>query len=239
MMTYQYYMFSMLKHRLENTAVSFADMRRRHAQREIGKVRVIVAAKTGGLCFYCGEEKKLVPDHWIPIARGGSDGIGNLFPCCLGCNNSKKDLLLEEWRRARRLKLARENFGMPNFSQTQCAWLEQAGFNVLNHLGVPPISFWFETQGIETPVGETIEWAATGNERDWADERIASSRRTDVAMFCEENEIKISTAIERLMEIDTSEEVIRDLNARAIEYRAVSLSSTTNTTLDEQERAQA
>lgn len=45
----------------------------------------------GGLCFYCGEplgEDRHV-DHFIPLARGGSNGPENIVLACASCNMRK------------------------------------------------------------------------------------------------------------------------------------------------------
>jgi 5-methylcytosine-specific restriction endonuclease McrA len=49
-------------------------------------------------CAYCGEVRKLVMEHIVPIARGGRHSIGNLLPACRSCNARKHDSLLVEWR---------------------------------------------------------------------------------------------------------------------------------------------
>ena len=48
-------------------------------------------------CVACGEERVEL-DHIIPLSRGGRHSVGNLQPLCRGCNGSKKDLLMVEWR---------------------------------------------------------------------------------------------------------------------------------------------
>lgn len=52
-------------------------------------------------CFYCGGRENMTIDHIIPLARGGSHGIGNLLPACHGCNASKGSKTQLEWKRAR------------------------------------------------------------------------------------------------------------------------------------------
>jgi len=45
-----------------------------------------------GQCVCCrGVLKWASPDHVVPIALGGSDGIDNLQPLCTLCNRRKKD----------------------------------------------------------------------------------------------------------------------------------------------------
>jgi 5-methylcytosine-specific restriction endonuclease McrA len=36
-------------------------------------------------------------DHVIPLNRGGFHVPDNLVACCLACNSSKRDQLVEEW----------------------------------------------------------------------------------------------------------------------------------------------
>lgn len=50
-----------------------------------------------GRCAYCGDEATQ-KDHVHPIARDGSDDIGNIAPACGPCNMSKGVLTLDEWR---------------------------------------------------------------------------------------------------------------------------------------------
>lgn len=52
-----------------------------------------------GRCAYCG--KRLNEIHWdhvVPVAKGGSHGVGNLVPACPPCNQSKSSKLLAAWR---------------------------------------------------------------------------------------------------------------------------------------------
>ena len=43
---------------------------------------VALAAREDSQCQSCGEETNLMPCHYIPVSRGGSDELGNLW---LGC----------------------------------------------------------------------------------------------------------------------------------------------------------
>lgn len=53
----------------------------------------------GYACAYCGVRRDdLQREHVVPLARGGSHGIGNIVPACPPCNYAKKDKLLIEWR---------------------------------------------------------------------------------------------------------------------------------------------
>lgn len=51
-------------------------------------------------CFYCNEKGGSL-DHVIPIARGGTHGLGNVVPACMPCNNSKGPKTIMEWRMRR------------------------------------------------------------------------------------------------------------------------------------------
>lgn len=50
-----------------------------------------------GLCAYCARAADQI-DHVIPLARSGANTVGNVLPCCGGCNSSKHTSLLVEWR---------------------------------------------------------------------------------------------------------------------------------------------
>lgn len=41
-------------------------------------------------CLACGEPKRLVIDHVIPLSRGGAHDISNVQPLCWDCNSRKK-----------------------------------------------------------------------------------------------------------------------------------------------------
>lgn len=43
----------------------------------------------GNRCAYCGSRGKLEVDHFIAIANGGPDCLGNIVPSCRRCNSSK------------------------------------------------------------------------------------------------------------------------------------------------------
>lgn len=49
-------------------------------------------------CAGCGSMEKQTIDHRIPIARGGSNGIGNLQTLCRSCNSGKRHKTVMEWR---------------------------------------------------------------------------------------------------------------------------------------------
>jgi hypothetical protein len=47
-------------------------------------------------CLYCGSKDTLTLDHVVPRSRGGKNSWTNLVTCCMKCNVSKGDRLLEE-----------------------------------------------------------------------------------------------------------------------------------------------
>ncbi len=55
-------------------------------------------ARHSGMCAYCGKNKAEHRDHVTPIAKGGTDSIGNILPACAPCNLSKGSSLLIEWK---------------------------------------------------------------------------------------------------------------------------------------------
>lgn len=65
-------------------------------------IRDTVWAKSGGACWYCGDDLKPFStfsiDHVTPVAAGGSNHIDNLVPCCKRCNSKKGDRHVEVFR---------------------------------------------------------------------------------------------------------------------------------------------
>lgn len=56
-------------------------------------------ARYRGCCAYCGRSGvPLQREHLIPLARGGSHGVGNIVPACAPCNYGKRTSLPIEWR---------------------------------------------------------------------------------------------------------------------------------------------
>jgi 5-methylcytosine-specific restriction endonuclease McrA len=45
----------------------------------------------GGACAQCGSRERIHKDHIVPVSKGGSNGLENLQPLCMGCNLSKSD----------------------------------------------------------------------------------------------------------------------------------------------------
>jgi hypothetical protein len=80
-------------------------------------------------CYYCGvssDTTRIVRDHFIPKAKGGSDSHKNLVPACDACNRSKTDDLLEQARH----RLLQRRVGWPLFNPKQLDWLRAAGFDM-------------------------------------------------------------------------------------------------------------
>lgn len=129
-----------------------------------------VYAKTGGRCFYCGEtpvgKNACTVDHFLPVEKGGSDNIDNLFPACKSCNSSKGKFTIEEWRTSRRMKIAREVYDVPVMTKEAIRWLFQRGFDIFDAVGVPELDFWFEGNGYHMPSGSM----ATGEAPAWVKE---------------------------------------------------------------------
>ena len=55
-------------------------------------------------CYHCGAQGEHI-DHVIPVARGGSHGIGNLRSMCEPCNLSKNSKLYAEFRYSNQRKV--------------------------------------------------------------------------------------------------------------------------------------
>jgi len=48
-------------------------------------------------CAYCGSDRALTRDHFIPVFTGGADVISNIVCACHSCNASKRDNDPHEW----------------------------------------------------------------------------------------------------------------------------------------------
>ncbi len=67
----------------------------RHASRAELAARL---EEYGGKCAYCAFADHEEWDHYIPVSRGGTDTIENLFPSCRACNRDKwAKLPIFEW----------------------------------------------------------------------------------------------------------------------------------------------
>jgi len=47
-------------------------------------------------CLYCGSKDALTLDHVIPKSKGGPNSWTNLATCCMSCNITKGDRMLDE-----------------------------------------------------------------------------------------------------------------------------------------------
>ena len=57
--------------------------------RDYKKVRLVVLARDGYVCYYCGQDADTV-DHVISIKNGGNPvDPSNLLACCRRCNSAK------------------------------------------------------------------------------------------------------------------------------------------------------
>lgn len=117
----------------------------------------VIWNKTQGRCWYCGalltpsmqrarathpEPREFVIDHVIPKAKGGSEEIGNLVPCCYSCNATKGRKDVEDFREWQR-RLANR---APRFSEEQIYYLSENGVRI------PELSeykFYFEKEGLK------------------------------------------------------------------------------------------
>ena len=48
-------------------------------------------------CAYCGEEKPLAREHFIPLSKGGEYTHNNIIPVCRNCNSRKNNKAFEEF----------------------------------------------------------------------------------------------------------------------------------------------
>ena len=48
-------------------------------------------------CAYCGREKTLLQEHFIPLSKGGEYTSDNILPTCGRCNNKKYNKDFNEW----------------------------------------------------------------------------------------------------------------------------------------------
>jgi hypothetical protein len=61
------------------------------------RVRFRVLERDGFRCLYCGRkapEVELHVDHFLPVSKGGTNDLSNLFAACVDCNVGKRDRVL-------------------------------------------------------------------------------------------------------------------------------------------------
>jgi 5-methylcytosine-specific restriction endonuclease McrA len=51
----------------------------------------------GGVCCYCDAPGDMTVEHLTPLAKGGTNEIGNVAPACVKCNASKRARTAEEF----------------------------------------------------------------------------------------------------------------------------------------------
>lgn len=67
-------------------------------EKEWWPLRNSILVRDDHTCRYCGgQPDRMCADHVVPLSRGGSNDEDNLVACCLPCNSSKCDRLLDEW----------------------------------------------------------------------------------------------------------------------------------------------
>jgi hypothetical protein len=71
------------------------------ATRQFGANEMVQAVNFFGKelpeCAYCGSHEVHRWDHLVPITKGGDTVLGNMVLACSSCDDSKRDLSLEEW----------------------------------------------------------------------------------------------------------------------------------------------
>ena len=56
-----------------------------------------VKEEFGGTCCYCGKEKPLTIEHFVPVNNMGELSIDNVLPACVSCNCSKGAREFRTW----------------------------------------------------------------------------------------------------------------------------------------------
>jgi 5-methylcytosine-specific restriction endonuclease McrA len=69
---------------------------------EWAALRAEVFRRDDYTCRYCGSRGgRLECDHVMPVSRGGVTALWNLVTACFGCNRSKGNRTVSEWKGAR------------------------------------------------------------------------------------------------------------------------------------------
>jgi len=117
--------------------------RQREAQVKLSKskTRELVWDKTGGKCYYCGQQtnpwREFCIDHFIATSKGGTTALSNLVPACSKCNAQKRDKTIEEFRVSKVKNV--------QFTDEQLALLASVG---VEPPAVPKHVFWYEENDV-------------------------------------------------------------------------------------------
>lgn len=63
-------------------------------------VRKIVYAKDQGRCYLCGkpvDEEAFEVEHKIPVAKGGTNNLDNMYVACHECNTMKNSMFFDDF----------------------------------------------------------------------------------------------------------------------------------------------
>lgn len=83
-----------------NSAIDVDLLQVENVRRISPSIRFDVFQRDNHTCQYCGRtppDVKLVIDHLIPVARGGTDDFNNLVTSCEECNSGKSAKLIEHF----------------------------------------------------------------------------------------------------------------------------------------------
>jgi len=60
-------------------------------------------------CYYCGCDvsENYHIEHFIPLAKGGSNNAENIVISCRSCNQSKQNLMPDEWAERRQNRISK------------------------------------------------------------------------------------------------------------------------------------
>jgi 5-methylcytosine-specific restriction endonuclease McrA len=78
-------------HKAKKAARISAHARRKAREQAQGhgwSIEAWQALKSQG-CAKCGSHNRIVPDHIVPLCKGGAHDISNIQPLCWWCNRSK------------------------------------------------------------------------------------------------------------------------------------------------------
>ncbi|PZQ44292.1 MAG: hypothetical protein DI551_10430 [Micavibrio aeruginosavorus] len=75
-------------------------------KKERAKLRLDLAMRQGGLCYWCGKKiRGLTIDHIKPLHLGGQDTPKNCVACCQSCNQQKSNHTPSEFIRRKLLDI--------------------------------------------------------------------------------------------------------------------------------------